>query len=187
MRERLHFRFPAPDGRLPAAASKGRKASSATTVRVPGRPALQALVPRTIEAQSVGIDAVSGATVSSNALFAAVLDAALQARGDKAALTKKTAKKQTAAVQKETLDTDLVVVGAGAAGMIAAVNAAERGLKVVLLEKMNFLGGASAIRGGIAVIQGSKLQKELGDKGDSPSKMAYDLLDNCHQNTTSTA
>lgn len=150
-------------------------------MRVPGRPALQALVPRTIEAQSVGIDAVSGATVSSNALFAAVLDAALQARGDKAALTKKTAKKQTAAVQKETLDTDLVVVGAGAAGMIAAVNAAERGLKVVLLEKMNFLGGASAIRGGIVVIQGSKLQKELGDKGDSPSKMAYDLLDNGHQ------
>ena len=58
---------------------------------------------------------------------------------------------------------------------------AERGLKVVLLEKMNFLGGASAICGGIVVIQGSKLQKELGDKGDSPSKMAYDLLDNGHQ------
>lgn len=65
--------------------------------------------------------------------------------------------------------------------MIAALNASERGLNVVLLEKMTFLGGASTICGGLVIVQGSQLQKKLGDKGDSPSKMAFDLLANGHQ------
>ena len=89
--------------------------------------------------------------------------------------------KQAKVAASKTLATDLVIVGGGGAGMIAAVNAADRGLKVVLLEKMTFLGGATSICGGSVITQGSQLQKDLGVTDDTPSKMTYDLLDNCHQ------
>lgn len=39
-------------------------------------------------------------------------------------------------------ETDLVVVGAGTSGTVAAVSAVEGGLKVVMLEKNLFAGGA---------------------------------------------
>lgn len=45
-------------------------------------------------------------------------------------------------------DCDVVVLGSGAAGMAAAVSAATRGLRVVVLEKGSQLGGTSAWSGG---------------------------------------
>lgn len=75
---------------------------------------------------------------------------------------------------------DLVVVGSGAAGMSAAVAAAEGGAKVVVLEKMPFNGGASVVCGGQYAIQGSQLQKEKGVKYDPPQSLVHDLIANGH-------
>jgi fumarate reductase flavoprotein subunit len=47
------------------------------------------------------------------------------------------------------LTADIVVVGAGSAGLSAAVQAAEKGKKVVLLEKNPFVGGCSAFAEGL--------------------------------------
>ena len=80
----------------------------------------------------------------------------------------------------ETLTTDIVVVGAGAAGLSAAVNSADHGAKVVVLEKMPFPGGASAVCGGQYAIQGSDLQKAKGVKYDPPQALVYDLIGNGH-------
>ena len=146
-----------------------------------GKTAIKLLPPRIIASQSIGIDGVSGASLTSAAIFKGVADCVKQAGGDVAAVSKKAAAKPAAAGPAKTVSTDLVVLGGGGAGMIAALNASERGLNVVLLEKMTFLGGASTICGGIVIVQGSQLQKKLGDKGDSPSKMAFDLLANGHQ------
>lgn len=44
---------------------------------------------------------------------------------------------------------DVVVVGSGAAGLVAAVRAAEAGLTVLVLEKADRLGGTSAVGGGV--------------------------------------
>ena len=44
---------------------------------------------------------------------------------------------------QKTITTDIVVVGAGSSGLAAAVQAAEKGAKVVLLEKNPFVGGNS--------------------------------------------
>lgn len=144
-----------------------------------GQTAVKNLPGRIVAAQSLGVDMVSGATVSSVAIMSAVADCVKQAGGDAAKLMKPYRAPQV--VKHEKLATDLVVIGGGAAGMIGAINASQQGLNVVLLEKQEFLGGASAICGGIVVAQGSEAQRNMGEKGDTPSKMAYDLLHNGHQ------
>lgn len=78
------------------------------------------------------------------------------------------AKAQKAVVKNETLNADIAVVGAGAAGQTATIRASQLGKKVILIEKMPFAGGAAAVNGGTVVIQGSKIQKEAGVKDDSP-------------------
>ena len=50
---------------------------------------------------------------------------------------------------QKTLTADIVVVGAGSAGLTAAVQAAEKGAKVVLLEKNPFVGGATNFAEGL--------------------------------------
>ncbi|MBM6704786.1 FAD-dependent oxidoreductase [Sutterella massiliensis] len=144
-----------------------------------GQTAVKNLPDRIVAAQSLGVDMVSGATVSSVAIMSAVADCVKQAGGDATKLMKPYKAPQV--VKHEKLATDLVVIGGGAAGMIGAINASQQGLNVVLLEKQEFLGGASAICGGIVVAQGSEAQCNMGEKSDTPSKMAYDLLHNGHQ------
>src|ERR1700730_9025205 len=50
---------------------------------------------------------------------------------------------------------DVVVIGAGAGGMTAAVVAAAEGLSVLLIEKTEFVGGTTAWSGGMVWIPGS--------------------------------
>jgi len=71
---------------------------------------------------------------------------------------------------KETVTTDVVVLGAGVAGLVAALTAGEAGLSTVLLEK----GSTYVGHGGWNGVIGSRLQKELGleiDKQEAISKM----------------
>ena len=66
----------------------------------------------------------------------------------------------------ETLVADVVVAGSGAAGLCAAVQAAEEGARVVLLEKSRVLGGNTRFAEGIFAV-GSALQKEMGIECDA--------------------
>lgn len=61
----------------------------------------------------------------------------------------------------EVIDTDIVVLGSGMAGLSASIEAAELGAKVVLLEKQPVLGGNTAVSEGVFGV-GSRLQAELG-------------------------
>jgi flavocytochrome c len=60
------------------------------------------------------------------------------------------------------LAADVVVIGAGGAGVTAANYAADRGARVILLEKMPFPGGASLLAAGNLTAAGTKLQEKLG-------------------------
>lgn len=63
----------------------------------------------------------------------------------------------------ETIDCDIVVVGGGGSGMNVAVRASELGAKVVVVEKMERLGGNSYLAGGLLSTT-SKYQRERGFK-----------------------
>ena len=78
------------------------------------------------------------------------------------------------------IQADVAIVGSGFAGMTAAVEAAEKGRKVVVLEKMGFPGGASMLCGGQYAIQGTEFQKSLGVPNDPPQSLVHDLIANGH-------
>lgn len=142
-----------------------------------GSLAVDSLPSEIVETQSLGIDAVAGATMTSNAIFAAVEDCVAQAGGDVEAL-KQVEETGPAELTEETIDTQLVIVGGGGAGMTACIRAEELGLDVVLVEKMPFMGGAISVSGGNQVVMGSQLQKDAGVTDDSVDSMYEDFMAN---------
>jgi flavocytochrome c len=73
-------------------------------------------------------------------------------------------------------ETDVVVIGTGFAGLAAAIEAAEAGASVKVLEKMEVPGGNSAINGGAIAVPGSPRQAEMGIE-DSAELMYQDMLE----------
>jgi fumarate reductase flavoprotein subunit len=75
-----------------------------------------------------------------------------------------------------TLRTGLLVVGGGAAGFSAALEAARRGIQVLLLEKTAQIGGSSAMSGGCLAWAGTDLQQAAGIE-DSDDLLRRDLIE----------
>jgi fumarate reductase flavoprotein subunit len=71
----------------------------------------------------------------------------------------------------------LVVVGAGACGMVAALAAAKRGVRVLVLEKGNEPAGNTVRSTGLIPAAGTRFQREAGVPDDSPELMAEDILE----------
>ena len=72
--------------------------------------------------------------------------------------------------------TDVVVIGAGAAGFTAAITAHDAGAKVILLEKQPITGGNSMLAAGGMNATGTKFQKEKGVVDDSVELMIKDTM-----------
>lgn len=96
-----------------------------------------------VAAQTAGVDGVTGATVTSDAVKKAVAAALKKAGAGKTFTAPKTAADHTAAAPLVTR-ADVIVVGAGGAGMVAAATAVDRGANVIVLEKMAMIGGNTA-------------------------------------------
>lgn len=118
-----------------------------------------------IKHNSVNVDGIGGATVSSNALKQAV-----QAAADKAGVKLSTEQTNTQVAldmpQEQTFD--VVVIGGGGAGFAAAIEAADMGKSVVLLEKMPSVGGNSVISGGSLNAADNWAERNLGVLDDTP-------------------
>jgi len=113
-----------------------------------GDVAIPVMIENIVAFTSTGVDTVSGATVTSNAILAAVRDAAVQAGCDVAALDKG-AKPFAYEPQAAIEDTyDVIVVGAGGAGMAAGAAAAQNGATVIVLETNMEMGGNTLVAGG---------------------------------------
>ena len=130
-------------------------------------PALEKIPAAIVAQQSLAVDAVAGATNTSNGILAAVEDAAVKAGADIAAL--KNAAKEEAAVEKSETEqtTDVLVVGGGIAGFTAALSAKENGAMVIVIDKMPVVGGTTNLAGGILVSVNSELFKDNRLPSDS--------------------
>lgn len=100
-----------------------------------------------IDHQTLNVDAVSGATISSHGVIDGIAQAINEAGGD-AEEWKKREKPATKKAKDEEIDADVVIVGAGGAGLAAAVRSIQHGEKVVILEKYPQIGGNTSRAGG---------------------------------------
>ena len=131
------------------------------TPEIAGLP-LEQIPPAIVEANAYNVDSVTGATVTSDAIKAAVADAIVQAGGNLADYEKAEDGQTEGEVVEMTAD--VVVVGAGASGVTAALAAQQNGAKTILLEKAASVGGVSIIAGGPMGID-NKDQQEAGVAG----------------------
>lgn len=137
------------------------------------RPVFTQLRDDVVKTNSADLDGISGATFSSKGFLAAVKDAAKKAGVTLSKADVKAVKHASASVPK-TNHYDVVVIGAGAAGFSAAIEAKMKGASAVILEKMPTVGGNSLISGGEMNAADNWVQKKLGITGDSPELHAKD-------------
>ena len=116
------------------------------------------------ESGSIAVDGVSGATITSTAIKEAAA-AALTAAGLNPD-DYKTAVEKDAAAEDSTVDADVVVVGAGGAGMTAAITAAAEGKSVVILESQSMVGGNS-VRATGGMNAGKTVYQDENEFGES--------------------
>ena len=102
------------------------------------------LIPAILDNQAGGVDSITGATNSSRAVKEAIADCVAQAGGDRQAWLAKTVEKTAGAAEE--YDVDVAVIGCGAAGFMASIVAAQKGMKVLTVEKAGSVAGVNGIK-----------------------------------------
>ena len=146
-----------------------------------GGAAASILADEILTAQTPNVDIMSGATVSSNAIIAAATEALEAAGADIAALdaNRRDTGDENAVKEEKTIDTEIVIIGAGGAGMTAAIMAQQAGKDFVILEKMPYVGGnTTKATGGMNAAE-THYQKEQGIE-DSKALFAADTMQGGH-------
>ncbi|MDO4548038.1 MAG: flavocytochrome c [Clostridia bacterium] len=110
-----------------------------------GKIAIEKMTRRIVDEQSLAVDTITGATITSYAILNATRMALTEAGVDVDALSVE-AEKEPA--QDETYTADVIVVGGGGAGLAAAISAQQNGASVVVVEKLDILGGSTNISEG---------------------------------------
>ena len=134
---------------------------------------------RILAAQSPNVDALTGATVTSGAILRAVKQAFTEAGAD---LSQFPEAEESVSGERtaETIDTDIVIIGAGGAGMTAAIDAVQAGKDVLLLEKMPYAGGnTTKATGGMNAAE-THYQAEQGIE-DTVEQFIEDTMEGGHQ------
>ena len=133
-----------------------------------------------MNAQTPNVDSVSGATVTSAAIIAAATDALKQAGADIAVLdANRKDTKDEGPKEEKTIDTEIVIIGAGGAGMTAAIMLQQAGKDFVILEKMPYVGGNTTKATGGMNASETHYQKEQGIE-DSNALFAADTMKGGH-------
>ncbi len=120
-------------------------------------PAFEKIPAQILEHQSVAVDTVAGCTNSSRGIIEAVKAALLAAGATEEMISKEIAAQE--AGELETRTADVVIIGAGGAGLTAAVEALRAGGSVLIVEKMAAVGGNTIAAGSALNAAGSEIQK----------------------------
>lgn len=113
------------------------------------RAAEETFIPRLMQDQNLAVDVATGATMTSSAIRLAVEDCMEQAYAAAGfgpeALADWLRPSTLEATSGEDLETDVVVIGLGGAGMATALSAAEQGLSVIAIDTAAKYGGTTCV------------------------------------------
>jgi len=137
--------------------------------------ALEHMPTRIVENNSVNVDTIAGATLTSTAILDAVKACIAQAGGN---LKDFSAVPVVTEKPGKTYTCDVVVVGAGASGCTAATAAADEGAKVILMEKTATIGGSSNLSSS-CTFYNAPPTVEAGKEVDLEQVIA-DWIKDCH-------
>lgn len=124
-----------------------------------------------IENQSLAVETVTGATITSHALIEAISDTVEQAGLNPEEFYTEIAPEVVNSGDVEQIETDVLVIGGGGAGLSAAIEAHREGAEVVIVELTDFLGGDTGRAGGGIEAAGTKTQ-EAHDVEDNAESFA---------------
>lgn len=134
-----------------------------------GDKAIEQVTADIVKNNSVEVDAMAGATITSEAVKTAAAAALAAAGLDAADYAGGTGSSEPAG--DSTYDADVVVVGAGGAGMTAAITAADAGKKVIVLESQALVGGNSVrATGGLNAAETPAQQKNTFEESAGVEK-----------------
>ncbi len=129
-------------------------------------PAFDNIPKKIIEKNCIEVPNVSGCSMSSRGIREAVKNAIIQSGGNPEVLEEKMKGAESLEKivigkrsSKDVEDFDVVIVGAGGAGLAASISAAKKGARVVVLEKMAAVGGNTLVSMGGVNIPGNDAQK----------------------------
>ncbi|MFR3273338.1 MAG: FAD-dependent oxidoreductase [Slackia sp.] len=124
---------------------------------------------KVLETQNLDIDAISGATTTCNAIKNAALECLGNAGIDASEFQK--GPEELTGGTEQSIDTDVVIMGAGTAGLVAATRLLEKGVKVTLFEKQDIPGGSMSMTYSGVASASSKLQENYsqGRFNDNPN------------------
>ena len=148
------------DGKITGCTAEGKDETPGI-----GTLALEQLPAQIAETGSIAVDGVSTATITSDAIKEAAA-AALTAAGLNADDYKIEVKADETKAEDSTVDADVVIVGAGGAGMTAAITAAGEGKSVVILESQPMVGGNS-VRATGGMNAGKTVHQDENEFGES--------------------
>ena len=148
------------DGKITGCTAEGKDETQGI-----GTLALEQLPAQIAETGSIAVDGVSTATITSNAIKEAAA-AALTAAGLNADDYKIEVKADETKAEDSTVDADVVIVGAGGAGMTAAITAAAEGKSVVIVESQAMVGGNS-VRATGGMNAGKTVYQDENEFGES--------------------
>lgn len=153
--------------------------------------ALEKMPERIVENQSIKVDTISGATMTSQGILLAVTEAIKEAGGNVSDFEVQVGDRDVASVKRQNFGMgdlpsswdetyDVVVIGGGFAGLAAAHTASINGAETLLIDKMPVLGGNSQINGGVYASYTSKIADDIYTKlkiqPDSAEKHIEDTI-----------
>ena len=170
------------DGKITDCTAEGKDETQGV-----GSMAIDQLPGAIAESGSIAVDGVTGATITSDAIKEAAA-AALTAAGLNPADFQTAVEANGEKAEDSTIDADVVIVGAGGAGMTAAITAANEGKSVVILESQAMVGGNS-VRATGGMNAGKTVYQDENEFGESAGveKTLKSAADNYADNETITA